>query len=272
VATYKFDNQFFQPALLNGSIGVNANLDFELGGVNAADVNSTLGTNGGNVLATAGASGDQVIVSPHQDTNQSSLNSIVWSTVRRPIQFRCAFRAAASLSGVPVGAIDDTTSCFGLRPTITGAAAFDTGTDDDKVIIRAQQVGPISPYNPTNYEIVVSNKGDTTIIDTGVRYSPGSRYEWLITVTDILAGPPGILGSNAIVTVRGGLVSATAPNTLNRGVLNYPGLNNRNVTVQVPLALDGTNLGKPFWGVQANVAAVKTQTLLRMAGSCEFIS
>ena len=270
MSAYSFDDQFFQPALLNASVASpNANKNWELGGVNAADVNSTLGSNGGNVLACAGASGDQMIVSPHQDTDQTTLNSLAWDVRRQPISLRFDYRSAGPGATI-VTALDNTTHCFGIRPTISGAAAFDETTDDFKVILRAVRGSPPFITNPT-YQLVVSNEGTDTVIDTGVIYAVGIHYSWLLQVS-----------ASGVVSLRGGAISlqpagspiqnpgAAPDQVLNVGIVNYPAVSTATLTLTAGDQISPNNLGTPFYGLQADAAISPRTTLLRMAGQCRF--
>lgn len=117
-----FVENFAQPVLLNASIGLNSNLNFELQGTNAANANSTFATGGGNIIATAGANNDQMIIVPHLDTAQSSWAGVTWTSAGEP-----SFKASIRITGTAT-----VTHCAGFRATAT----LDVATDDDKIIFR----------------------------------------------------------------------------------------------------------------------------------------
>ena len=259
---FTFDEQFYQSALPPASIDVNANLDFQLGGTNAVEVNSTNADNGGNEVRTGALLGDSVIVSPHTNVNQSSLLLFAASTLKVPMKFRFVFNVEPN--AVPVISTTGTTSCFGIRPTVAGAAAFDTTTDDNKVIIRAVRT---SALTVTNYQLVISNNGADLTVDTGIPYLTNRPYDWTIEISNegidalgnVVSGLTNILGYVVRVT-ESGVDIINSPNT-------FPAKNEVLVYNPDPVTTTGTILGKPFIGLLADVAVVggAAATISRMS-------
>lgn len=106
---------FNQLPLLNASIGVNANLNYELAGTNADDANVAYDVDGGVTLTpTSAASGNQSVITPHADTGQSAVFNIEWQ-LQKLIRYQTQLRMPASL--------DDLTIWFGWKTTPTNPDA-----------------------------------------------------------------------------------------------------------------------------------------------------
>lgn len=142
--------RFRRPALLNGSIGVAANLDFEILGVNAANANSVNDVEGGNQLTTAGADGDEMILTPHVDTKQSAFNVTLMKPNAEP-RFETLLRPGASIADAILWA--------GLK--LTGAEAV--VTDDDQAYFRYED-----DVNAGKFQAVVSIGGVDVSTDLGI--------------------------------------------------------------------------------------------------------
>ena len=158
---------FAQRPLLNASIGVAANINFELAGTNAADANATFAAGGGISLATAAANNDQMIVRPHQDTNQTMWNaaslwnsddSIIYKVLVRPI-------TVASVRYV-----------VGVKPD---PSDLSDGGDADQMIVRFDTSGTTSAVN---WVLITSNNGADTPVDTGVAVTTATNYRIVLAV------------------------------------------------------------------------------------------
>lgn len=102
---------FNQRPLLNASIGVNANLNYELAGTNADDANVAYDVDGGITLTpTSAASGNQAVITPHADTGQSAVFNVEWR-LQKSIRYQTQLRMPSSL--------DDLTIWFGWKTTST---------------------------------------------------------------------------------------------------------------------------------------------------------
>lgn len=189
--------QFLQVPLLNGSIGVAANLNFEIVGTNAADAGSTFSDGGGTLQTTAGASGDQQIITPHLDTKQSSWAATKWNTNDRPI-FEANIKTAASIADIVIWA--------GLKLTNTSV----TATDNDQAMFR---FAPAT--NSGKFEAISSATGVDTAKDTGVTVAASTGYHLMIKVD--AARIPRFY-------INGVLVSTGAALTANVDLIPYVGV------------------------------------------------
>ena len=220
IVVYKYLKEGFeQPPLLNASVGVNANLNWEIVGTNAANAGSTFAAGGGLNLATAGANNDQIIVVPHQDAVQTWIAaSGVWNT-DRSLVLRWQFRTVASIATMTI--------CMGVRSLNTlqsGANALATTTDADAFLVRYAAADGVALAATT----AIGNTDTTTPITTT---TVNTTYD---IVWRMRADRTGT------VYVNGDPVLATAAMTAS------------------------TSLGVPFFGIQANSAAVKNVRLLAM--------
>lgn len=181
--------------LVNGSIGIVANPDWELQGTNAADGDATVYAGGGLQLATHGGLNDSTIVTPHEDAGQSAWYLTTWLGAGE-IALRGTVRTLAAIGTLRFE--------WGLRAT---RSAFDDATDNDKVFLKFDTTGP-----DTNWELVyeVAGGGDVTI-DTGVAVSINTAYAFSIIIDSTRA---------ARVYINGELV-ATTP-ALGAGDLGKP--------------------------------------------------
>ena len=82
-----FIEEWNQVPQLNTDVAVDANLNWEMTGTNAASLTAaTHSTGGGIKMLTAGSDNDQVILTPHVDTQQSSLNAVDFEVPSSPSQ------------------------------------------------------------------------------------------------------------------------------------------------------------------------------------------
>jgi hypothetical protein len=143
----RYNEKFLQPPLLNASIAVTANLNWEIAGTNAADNGVTFDQAGGVVLTTAGANNDQVLLQPHTDTKQSALTGTKFNTSLLP-------RFEALLTFAPSGTMAAALFHMGLMLTNTATV----GTDDNAAFFRLQDT-----VNSGLPQAIVSSGGtDTT--------------------------------------------------------------------------------------------------------------
>ncbi len=149
-----FVENFYQRALLNGSVGIAANTNFEILGTSAADADSVLATGGGNKLSTAGQANDQIIVVPHLDAGQSDWAGITWLG-NGELDYKLNIRVVTTAA---------TIFAAGFRATAT----LDVGTDNDKVIFRH------AAATDGNWHIVESLANADTDTDTGVAFAAGN--------------------------------------------------------------------------------------------------
>lgn len=149
---------FKRAPLLNASVGVAANLDWELQGTNAANSNVNFADGGGIVLTTAGADNDQMILAPHADTKQTGLANWKWNTNDR-VGFACRIKTDAVITGALIVA--------GLGLT----AAMDEGTDDDQILFTYD-----TDNSDTTFKVNVSIDGSDEEYDTGVTVAADTDY------------------------------------------------------------------------------------------------
>jgi len=148
---------------LNASVGVAANLDFEILGTNASDDDVTFAaTIGGVQLQTDGADNDQVIVLPHLDTSQSAWTGVKWGTENQVV-WECVIRTSA---------ITACTIWAGLKLTNTSVIA----TDDDQAFFR------YAAASDTNWQCEYSIGGTDTEADSGVAVAANTNVYFRIEI------------------------------------------------------------------------------------------
>lgn len=219
-------DNFAQRPLLNASIGVAANLNWELTGTNAADAGSTFNAGAGVNLATAGADNDQIIVVPHQDTNQAWHGVANVFDTDQPMVFRWRFRTVASVATMTI--------CFGVRPLATlqgGANALAVTTDADALLFRA------ATATDTVFNVITAIGNTDTVTALGTTpadatVAASTTYDFSFELN---------LDRTGVVKLNGIPMATTAALTAN------------------------TILGVPFFGIQANSAAAKNIRLLQMS-------
>lgn len=226
---FTYTSEFLQRPLLNASIGVNSNLDWEIVGTNVVDAGSVFPTAGlGQVsLTTTGGAGDQIIVIPHQDVEQTAV-AVNWRS-DQSMQHRFWFASTSSLSA--------TIFACGIRSATTlqaGATALDVATDDDKVIIRAEE------GVDTTLQFILSVAGVDTTIDTEIAFTTDTQYDLLIMVAEDR-------------TVR--LIQNDGTVVVDTALLDTP-----------VVLTDATSLGVPFVGLQTTDGLSKVIYLNRIRG------
>jgi len=160
---YVLEENFNQRPMKNASIGVNANLNFEILGTNVAEANVIHdSTRGAIQMKTAGAKDDQVIILPHLDTKQTAWTDVLWGTENQVI-WEAVIRTGASIEDVIIWA--------GLKLTNTPTVA----TDDDAAYFRFD--GGVD-----NWEATTSIGGTDVEQDTGVAVSANTNYYFRIEI------------------------------------------------------------------------------------------
>ena len=163
---YNFDN-FTKLPLLNASIGVLTNLNWELSGTNAADANitHTAGTRMTNLKAHT-ASADQAAVVPHLDTKGTGLATWNWDTSKQ-IAMEWSIKTAA--------AITSQTIWGGF--VLTNAAAYDANADNDAFRIDYEPA-----TNSSKWRVTYSVANTDYTFDTNVTVAASTRYTFQISV------------------------------------------------------------------------------------------
>lgn len=153
---YVVTEEYAQRPMLNASIGVAANLNFEILGTNAAEADVTWGTTvGGLELKTAGADNDQVIVLPHLDTLQTAWSSVLWGTENQT-QWEAVIKTDSAVTTVLLW--------LGLKLTNTPVIATDAdqaffrfSTDDgDTTFHCVSSIGGVDTNTSTSVTVAVS--------------------------------------------------------------------------------------------------------------------
>ena len=156
---------FNQRPLLNASIAITGNLDFEVLGTNAANADITWGATVGAVeLKTHGADNDQVIVLPHLDTLQTAWSGVKWGTENQTI-WECVIKTSDISTGILIWA--------GLKLTNTPTVI----TDADQAFFRFS-----TDDSDTNWEIVNSIGGTDITADSGVAVTASTNYYFRIEI------------------------------------------------------------------------------------------
>lgn len=158
---------FQQPPLLNASIGVAANLNFEILGTNAADGGSVPYLSSGCALTTGALANDSIVARPHLDTNQTAWQAVTINPAESPV-VRFEFITGASVSNCRIE--------LGVRATPT---AFDDATDNDKFCFVFDSSG-----GPT-FQLLTSNNNVDTNTPTGVTIAANTSYFVTLAVDPI---------------------------------------------------------------------------------------
>lgn len=162
---YYLEEFFNQVPQLNASIAVNANLNFELTGTNAANADSLhSATIGGLEIHTAGANNDQIIIGPHTDTKQSAWSVISWGTENQ-VDWESTIRTSASIADIILFA--------GLKTSNSPTVA----ADNDKAIFRYSTAD-----GNTTWQAIYSIGGVDTTVDTGVTVAANTIYRFWINI------------------------------------------------------------------------------------------
>jgi len=162
---YVLEEYFNQLPLLNASVAVNSNLNFESLGTNAADADITFAALVGAVeLETAGAHNDQVIVTPHLDAKQTAWAGVKWGTENQVIWETAIKTDSAVLT---------TLLWAGLKLTNTPTIA----TDNDQLFFRYS-----TDDSNTNWQCVSSIGGTDTTFDSGVSVTGATVYMFRIEI------------------------------------------------------------------------------------------
>ncbi len=144
-----------------------ANPDFEITGQAAtSDDTSFPGTIAGVQCQTDGNDDDAIVVSPHQDANQSAWALVLWGT-ENSVEWECALRTGAAITTVLHYA--------GLKLTTGGAVA----TDADQVFFRFS-----TDDTDTTWRAITSIGGVDTNTDSGIRVAAATIYRFRISIDE----------------------------------------------------------------------------------------
>ena len=157
--------EFAQRPMLNASVGVVANLNFEILGTNAAEADVTWGaTVGALELETAGADNDQVYVCPHLDSLQTAWAEVLWGTENQVI-WEATIMTSAAITTILLWA--------GLKLTYDPVIA----TDDDQVFFRFS-----TDDGDTTWHIIDSIAGTDVNTTTTVTVAANTIYYFRIEI------------------------------------------------------------------------------------------
>jgi len=131
---------------------------FALTGTNAASAGSTIYTEGGITLKTAGASVDSTILYPHPRAGASGWNSSTWGTDEQ-VRYECTISTLSDTADMVIWT--------GLKLTFTDAHA----TDANQIFARYE-----SDINSSEWQIMYSNAGTDTTVDSNVVIADSTRY------------------------------------------------------------------------------------------------
>jgi hypothetical protein len=161
-----FIEEWAQVPQLNTDVAVDANLNWEMAGTNAASLTAgTHSTGGGIKMLTAGADNDQVILSPHVDAQQSALNTIDFQTDDECyIGTRIATDSAVTTMLIHFG--------FDLTPT-----TLDETTDADQAFFSFD-----TDNSDTTWMANWSVGGTDTEYNTGIAVSASTAYTLAISI------------------------------------------------------------------------------------------
>lgn len=152
------------PPQLNADVAVDADLEFELFGTNAASLTSCVHDAGGGVkLLTAGADNDQAGLFPHADTQQSAWNLGFDSGESPAFAALIKTGSAITLQKIHAG--------FALT------AALDETTDADQVKFTYD-----TDSSDANWQCNVSIDGTDTEVDSGVAVAADTAYLFEVVV------------------------------------------------------------------------------------------
>tara|TARA_R100000306_G_C4368279_1_gene138694 strand:+ start:845 stop:1570 length:726 start_codon:yes stop_codon:yes gene_type:complete len=161
-----FIEEWAQVPQLNTDVAVDANLNWEMAGTNAASLTAgTHSTGGGIKMLTAGADNDQVILSPHVDAQQSALNTIDFQTDDECyIGTRIATDSLVTTMLIHFG--------FDLTPT-----TLDETTDADQAFFSFD-----TDNSDTTWMANWSVGGTDTEYNTGIAVSASTAYTLAISI------------------------------------------------------------------------------------------
>jgi hypothetical protein len=150
----------------SANVGVDASLNWILGGTNAVSLTAaTHSTGGGLKLLTAGADDDQVIVLPHDDASQSAVNDINWGTDDEGA-FHICVETDTSVAAIQIQAGFSLTSVMD-ETTDNEAAMFTFNTDTS---------------GESTWQANTSINGTDAQYDTGVTVKASSKYHLKIKI------------------------------------------------------------------------------------------
>ena len=137
------------------------NRDFLLAGNNMTSALCTPEDNGGILLTPDGGNTDGCLIKPHA-TKISSWTDVKWNSGKK-LRFSTRIRTGASITKFQVAA--------GFKLTDTTVPA----TDDDQVFFS-------KTYDETTWQLISSNDGTDTKVNSGVTIAANSDYELIIEV------------------------------------------------------------------------------------------
>jgi hypothetical protein len=143
-----------------------ANRDWEVVGTNMTTALCTFADGGGITITTAGADADNAILTPHLDTNQSSLAVTKWNTNDEPALF-ARIKTGANVTNAIIW--------IGFKLTNTPVVA----TDADQVYLRYED-----DVNSGSFQAISTRGGTdtTTSASTGTAIAVSTTYDiavWL---------------------------------------------------------------------------------------------
>lgn len=161
-----FIEEWNQVPQLNTDVAVDANLDWEIDGNNVASLTSaTHSTGGGIALLTTTADNSQAILSPHEDTQQSALNTIDFQTDDEPyIGTRIATESDVTTMLIHFG--------FSITPK-----TLDETTDADQAFFSFD-----TDNSDTTWMANWSVGGTDTEYNTGIAVSASTAYTLAISI------------------------------------------------------------------------------------------
>ncbi|MGB2161705.1 MAG: hypothetical protein ACPHY7_00595 [Gammaproteobacteria bacterium] len=224
---------------LNASIGVAANLDFEILGTNAADVGVTFpSTTSGINIATAGADQDQIIIAPHLDTDQTAWTGTKWGTENQT-QWECS---------ILLPALDNQKVWAGLKLTNDQLIS----TDADQVFFKYQTDATNSESftDFTKWHFVHSIGGTDFISQLPITATTNTPYHFKIIIDKDRKATIFVNGVQYNVTTTSGSTGGTAVTSVAPG--------------QVPVktgALTNDVDFIPYIGIEAGAAAAESLTV-----------
>ena len=170
--------------------------DFEVVGTNASSDDVVRASSGLVTFTTDGALNDSVILAPLLDADQSSWNTADWRTDKQ-------VRWGATL--YTFGSVADVVLWAGLKLTNTDTII----TDDDQVFLRGETAAD------ANWQAIDSIGGSDTTTDSGVAFSPNTRYFFYIDIAS---------DRTARMWINGTLVRTTAALTNTTALIPYIGI------------------------------------------------
>ena len=165
-----FIEEWNQVPQLNTDVAVDANLDWEMTGTSAASLTAaTHSTGGGIKMLTTSTDNTQVILSPHVDTQQSSLNAVDFEVEDGPYM------------GVKIETADSVASIKIHIGLVLAVDSFDETTDANQLRFTFDTDNSDSNWK-ANWSI--SADSEDTEKDTSVAVSANTAYMLRIAVDD----------------------------------------------------------------------------------------